>query len=256
MIKENKVWNYLLYAIGEVILVVVGILIAVQIDNWNQHRNKVNEGDEYRERLISDLEADHRSITLRVIFFDQVNGLAEHADSLLRMEGKSSPEDQWDLIYSVFQASQIWPFRTTITTYNESQNNGALQYLASDSTLQKIAKYYIDSSEQLDILTGGTTAYRDYTRGIIPMSLQRYIWSECFKIQINENQLFITCGVPEGVDDIINDVYLRLRQSEVLPQILTRRLATLHIRSVILKNFLDENETLLNDLNQNNRAHE
>jgi len=36
MIKESKFGQYLLYAIGEIILVVVGILIAVQIDNWNE----------------------------------------------------------------------------------------------------------------------------------------------------------------------------------------------------------------------------
>jgi hypothetical protein len=36
--KKSKVTTYLLYAIGEITLVVVGILIAIQIDNWNQQR--------------------------------------------------------------------------------------------------------------------------------------------------------------------------------------------------------------------------
>ena len=36
MIKENKVSKYLLYAIGEIILVVIGILIALSINNWNE----------------------------------------------------------------------------------------------------------------------------------------------------------------------------------------------------------------------------
>ena len=35
---ENKTKHYLLYAIGEIVLVVIGILIALQIDNWNQSR--------------------------------------------------------------------------------------------------------------------------------------------------------------------------------------------------------------------------
>jgi len=38
MIKENKISKYMLYAIGEIILVVVGILIALQINNWNSKR--------------------------------------------------------------------------------------------------------------------------------------------------------------------------------------------------------------------------
>lgn len=38
MIKENKVSKYVLYAIGEIILVVIGILIALSINNWNESR--------------------------------------------------------------------------------------------------------------------------------------------------------------------------------------------------------------------------
>jgi len=38
LIKEGKTANYLKYAIGEIILVVIGILIALQINNWNEER--------------------------------------------------------------------------------------------------------------------------------------------------------------------------------------------------------------------------
>lgn len=36
MFTENKFGKYLIYAIGEIILVVIGILIALQINNWNE----------------------------------------------------------------------------------------------------------------------------------------------------------------------------------------------------------------------------
>jgi len=39
MIKENRASKYLLYAIGEIVLVVIGILIALSINNWNE-KNK------------------------------------------------------------------------------------------------------------------------------------------------------------------------------------------------------------------------
>jgi hypothetical protein len=41
MIKENKVSKYMLYAIGEIVLVVIGILIALQINNWNEGKKNV-----------------------------------------------------------------------------------------------------------------------------------------------------------------------------------------------------------------------
>ena len=53
MIKENKVSKYLLYAIGEILLVVIGILIALSINNWNE-RNK--ERIKEREILIDLVE--------------------------------------------------------------------------------------------------------------------------------------------------------------------------------------------------------
>ncbi len=43
MLTENKFSKYLLYAIGEIILVVIGILIALQINNWNENRKLQNE---------------------------------------------------------------------------------------------------------------------------------------------------------------------------------------------------------------------
>jgi hypothetical protein len=38
LLKENKMSKYLLYAIGEIVLVVIGILVALQLNNWNQER--------------------------------------------------------------------------------------------------------------------------------------------------------------------------------------------------------------------------
>lgn len=56
--RNNKVTTYLLYAIGEIILVVIGILIAVYLDNWNQ-QNKQNElAEKYKVQLKEDLQND------------------------------------------------------------------------------------------------------------------------------------------------------------------------------------------------------
>jgi hypothetical protein len=40
LLESGKIRNYTLYAIGEIALVVVGILIALQISNWNEQRNE------------------------------------------------------------------------------------------------------------------------------------------------------------------------------------------------------------------------
>ncbi len=51
MIKENKVTKYFLYAIGEIVLVVIGILIALQINNWNVQKVKEKEAYKWLSRI-------------------------------------------------------------------------------------------------------------------------------------------------------------------------------------------------------------
>lgn len=58
MIRDKKVINYILYAIGEIILVVIGILIAVQINNWNINRKNKENIKVYYGQILQDLEKD------------------------------------------------------------------------------------------------------------------------------------------------------------------------------------------------------
>ncbi|MCB0770394.1 MAG: hypothetical protein KDC00_08315 [Flavobacteriales bacterium] len=63
MIKENRVSKYLLYAIGEIVLVVIGILIALQINNWNENRKNTHRIEGYTRSLIEDLAKDSLQLT-------------------------------------------------------------------------------------------------------------------------------------------------------------------------------------------------
>ena len=55
---ENKAASYLRYAIGEIVLVVIGILIALQINNWNEARKERNNEIKYLKNLKLDLKTD------------------------------------------------------------------------------------------------------------------------------------------------------------------------------------------------------
>jgi sensor domain CHASE-containing protein len=60
MLTENKFSKYLLYAVGEIILVVIGILIALQINNWNEKEKlkaeEVKFLKNFKQSLISDID--------------------------------------------------------------------------------------------------------------------------------------------------------------------------------------------------------
>lgn len=57
LLSENKFKKYLLYAVGEIVLVVIGILIALQINNWNELKK-----DRLKEfQMLLSLQKDFRS---------------------------------------------------------------------------------------------------------------------------------------------------------------------------------------------------
>ena len=58
LLTENKFSKYLIYAIGEIVLVVIGILIALQINTWNEQRKKNIEQQQLLKSIKVELEAD------------------------------------------------------------------------------------------------------------------------------------------------------------------------------------------------------
>jgi len=62
LLTENKLSKYLLYAIGEICLVAIGILIALQVSNWNEIDKKNRQRKTYEQSLISELKADLKTL--------------------------------------------------------------------------------------------------------------------------------------------------------------------------------------------------
>ncbi len=58
MLTENKFSKYLIYAIGEIVLVVIGILIALSINNWNEGRKNDLKESLLIKNIIEDLRLD------------------------------------------------------------------------------------------------------------------------------------------------------------------------------------------------------
>jgi len=62
LLMENRTGKYFKYAIGEIVLVVIGILIALQINNWNENRIAQNSKTQYCEQLLEEIEFDIQGI--------------------------------------------------------------------------------------------------------------------------------------------------------------------------------------------------
>ncbi|WP_149304145.1 DUF6090 family protein [Pareuzebyella sediminis] len=62
LLSEGKTGKYFKYAIGEIVLVVIGILIALQINNWNENVKKLQQEKIYYCKIKEDLESDKINI--------------------------------------------------------------------------------------------------------------------------------------------------------------------------------------------------
>jgi hypothetical protein len=111
LLSENRLGKYLLYAIGEIVLVVIGILIAIQVSNWNDRRKELLA----IEQLIDKYEDDLR-LTIRNANHDLGNSM--WADSLFRrvLSNSVSKADYQD--NPRFEQLSTWRF-----TLNPSLNN-------------------------------------------------------------------------------------------------------------------------------------
>ena len=58
LLNEGKTTKYLQYALGEIVLVVIGILIALQINNLNEQQNEQNIAKTYMKGIIENLRYD------------------------------------------------------------------------------------------------------------------------------------------------------------------------------------------------------
>lgn len=67
LLMENKTSKYFKYAIGEIALVMIGILLALQVNNWNENRKKETLKSEYKTALINDYTKDTIQVNARLL---------------------------------------------------------------------------------------------------------------------------------------------------------------------------------------------
>jgi hypothetical protein len=74
LLTDNKFSKYLLYAVGEILLVVIGILIALQVNNWNEARKEVRKERELLSELHTDLDRDLGVLDYQLRLADSIIG--------------------------------------------------------------------------------------------------------------------------------------------------------------------------------------
>ena len=131
--------KYFKYALGELVLVVLGILIALQINNWNKKRIEQQPITELAQVLIRDLERDMimiEPIIVQMKFLqNRIDGLADY------MQGRTlNTIRNVDLFYFM-RLPYYRPYAWNRTTHTEMKNLGALRQMENRLLAEKISAY-------------------------------------------------------------------------------------------------------------------
>ena len=145
LMEKNKTGKYFKYAIGEIVLVVIGILIALSINNWNENRkNKLSES-EYYCKLLADFELDHQNIAKG---YKESEYKIEISKRLL-LDLNKKDKDKSYLLNNYLQALRTNEFVPSKVTITDITSSGKLNLLTNDSLKNNIIRYYVELDKLL-----------------------------------------------------------------------------------------------------------
>lgn len=150
-LRRNKVNSkYLKYALGEILLVMIGILLALQVNNWNEGLKLAKERNAFRSSLEKELQAD------RIYLTDKIEGLKSESDELLLFKEKVNSVDADLTQLKLLVQEELIPFITDFrgfnnNTYQSYSSSGRLNllnnelqqelYLLNTMQIQTLASY-------------------------------------------------------------------------------------------------------------------
>ncbi|MBO0329511.1 DUF6090 family protein [[Muricauda] lutisoli] len=142
LLSENKFNKYLLYAIGEIILVVIGILIALQINNWNEKRKDVVRASNYIDRISEDLERSVKTSENLVKLNKSILKSVTDTQKLLERGTELSAEEKETVDYAFLWFPRTTYQLPTMLTYEEMKASGDLYLIDDIEVRNKLAEYY------------------------------------------------------------------------------------------------------------------
>jgi hypothetical protein len=138
--EQNKTGKYLKYAIGEIVLVVIGILIALSINNWNES-NKLKKAE---QKLLVSLNDDFEENNLRVQeTIKKEEKVIRHSKELIKTMLSNNKHIAPDSIGKMFtNGAQSW-YRTEYVTgtYDGILSSGNINILENETLKKNLAQF-------------------------------------------------------------------------------------------------------------------
>lgn len=146
MLAQNNFSKYLIYAIGEIILVVIGILIALAINNWNTESNNQVKEKEALSEIFQALKSDNQQL---IEINNQEREVIRMIDSLnLEFQNRGSFAN--DSLQVYLGKALVGQRPTFVTTPYDVLISSGIGLIRDKDIRYDIAKYYGRSLPELE----------------------------------------------------------------------------------------------------------
>ena len=158
--RDKQFLKYSRYAIGEILLVVIGILIALQINTWKQEKDNRKEEQFYLKKLKDNFQQDTLNLNFRIATLDS---------SRQRLIGviqdlKNKKTDGFTDRFAITELIATYGFYPEKSTFDNLTSTGKLALLSNDKLIDSIHVYYNFINNRTRTWN---EAIRDYSRNII-----------------------------------------------------------------------------------------
>lgn len=140
LLSNNKVSKYLIYAIGEIVLVVIGILIALSINNWNEGKKTEHNRQVLIASLIEDFKYTYDDIVNDELPY--LKSLKNDIDRFKELSGDNSqlvPVDSLKALASSYFRPNY--FNPNLTAYNDAVSSGNLGLLKNKELKNQFTRF-------------------------------------------------------------------------------------------------------------------
>uniref|UniRef100_UPI00404B0E66 hypothetical protein n=1 Tax=Gelidibacter sp. TaxID=2018083 RepID=UPI00404B0E66 len=232
LLNEGKTSKYFKYAIGEILLVVIGILIALQINNWNETQKKIKIKQSYIDNLITDLTED-------TIFFKK-NLILNYAykqniDSSLNFINNATPN--LDTIVMHVKSNNSNDGLRVINNYNDN----TFSILISSGNIDLFSNKFTNELMELNRLQKSENAATDGNRSFFFETLNVYQSKYYNGVSLNNEFLNTVLWKHKNPNDLIA-LYINMKEQQL--HTINRYI---ELTTIVLK----KTETILEQLKNN-----
>ena len=166
---SDNIRKYVLYALGEIFLVMIGILLALQVNNWNENRKERNLENRYLHRLAADLEKDIESFSVSLDANESRKKRAEFLLEAVDSSGLVSEEPTY-FIESIEYAGYTYDPVISDHIFEEIKSSGRLAIIQNEELRTALSTYYstLNNRDQFNFIRQEFQIdYLKFSRGIL-----------------------------------------------------------------------------------------